>query len=803
MNANVDRIVTAIMRGDAILVTGAGFSRSLIDSNGDNLPVGKQLAKSIWPIAFGADEIDDTTLPDVYQAALSKSPTLLRQQLERHFQVDRNAVPERYKTWFSLPWYRIYTLNIDDGDEAVSETFTRSQLNIVSALSAKPGEARSDQLSVVHLNGRLAEFPRITFSPWDFADHTVNTEPWYQEFAADIATRPTIVIGSVLDEPPLWHFIRLREQKGSSKEVRPRSWLISPTLDRGRAAMLHELNFHHIQQTEEDFFQAVIAPRAKELVSIPRRSDGIGSERLLDAAEEIRSSPAGTADYLLGTAPTWGDVTRGYAAEFNFDKQLSEVIDGLTSGTISVRGSAGSGKSTSLMRAAAKLVADGNKVLWLGRENELSTSELRSAIVDQEPDYLFIDDLDRFGGHAAVLLKSLQRSDRALVVVTATRSARYFSLRYDSIMTFDADLEQTRLTDEDAEALLEQLSRGNRLGALLSKTHQERVLQLTRSDDRQLLVTLIEATSGEKFHERVADECRGLSGAELFVYGVACTASWADNKPLSAQNLIVAAGGQDRNANLTALHRLEASRLLVKHNTGFMVRHRVVAESAIDHFRDEGLIANWISGLIFLAASQYEVGKARSTRLGRMLIRVINHNNLRALVADDKAVANIYGEAEPWLRGDPHFWLQRGSYETDFGDLPTARNFLEQARALDPGDVLVETAWAQLQFKWALTNVNSAQASKRVDEALEILIPIMRRSDANSPHTFAVFLIYSFRWLKEAPLRTEERRRLRELILDLGEKGRLMHRTVADVQDNWEAARKWITTNPMIDIDIV
>ncbi|MCZ0708985.1 hypothetical protein OYT00_03155 [Microbacterium paraoxydans] len=550
----------------------------------------------------------------------------------------------------------------------------------------------------------------------------------------------------------------------------------------------------------KNFFESVIAPRANDLISVPRRRDGAGSERLLDVAEEIRKSPAGVADYLLGMSPTWGDVTRGFAAEFDFDKQLAEAIAGAVSGTISVRGSAGSGKSTSLMRAAAKLVAAGNKVLWLGRENELSTSELRAAVADQRPDYLFIDDLDRFGQHAAVLLKSLQHSDDALVVVTATRSARFFNLRYDSILSFEADLEQTRLTDADAEALLQQLSRGNRLGSLLSKTPEERVRQLTRSDDRQLLVTLIEATSGEKFHERVADECRGLSGPELFVYGVACTASWADNKPLSTQNLIVAAGGKDRNANLTALNRLEASRLLIKQNSGYMVRHRVVAESAIDHFRDEGLIANWISGLIFLAASQYEVGKARSTRLGRMLIRIISHNNLRALVADDKAVAKIYGEAEPWLRGDPHFWLQRGSYETDFGDLPTAENFLQQARALDPGDVLVETAWAQLQFKRALTNVKSAQASKLVDEALSILTPIMRRPDANSPHTFAVFLIYCFRWLKEAPLRTEEQRRLRELILELGEKGRLMHRTVADVQDNWEAARRWITANPMVAV---
>jgi hypothetical protein len=790
-------IISAIQRGEAILLTGAGFSHEMLDQYGDQLPVGKQLAQSIWPIAFGEEDYDDTALSDVYQSALGKSPKLLREQLERLFTVDRDQLPARYTSWLSLPWHRVYTLNIDDGDEAVAENGIEPRLQILSALNSRPGDVRSDSLPVIHVNGRLQDFPNLTFSPWDFADRTAGLDPWYQEFATDIATRPVVVIGSIVDEPPLWHFMRLRELRGGVKEQRPRSWLITPRIDLGRKNMLHELNFKHLAQTEAEFYETTIAPHASRLAALGRISSAAGGGDLLDVAECVRSASPGTADYLLGLAPTWGDVTNGYAADFAFDKNLDDSIEGLSAGTISVIGSAGSGKTTSLMKAAAKLAAQNNKVLWLGRETELRVADIRKQVHELEPDFVFIDDVDRFGNDASVLLSGLQRAEEALVVVVAARSARFFGLRYDSILQSDAQLTQDRLTDSDADALLVKLEQGKRLGEMRRLSPEQRVKQLTRHNDRQLLVTLIEATSGEKFHDRIAGECRDLQPSEQALYGIACTAAWADNKPLSIQDLLFAANQQNRNEALLAVRRLVSAQLLVRTDDGYLVRHRVVAESAVDFFRDEGLLHKWITDLIFLAASHYEPGKASGTRLGRMLIRLISHKNLHDLVGDGDDVARIYGAAEEWLDGDFHFWLQRGSYEIDFGELPLADNFLRQARGLVSDDALVETAWAHLQLKRALLDVTAPKSAVRAQEGLGILSSIMQNPSSRSPHTFATFLIFGLQWLKKGPLRTEEKRKLREDILRFGEKGRLLHPRVDDVQESWGTARRWIETNPL------
>lgn len=805
MPAENTSIVNAIYRGQAVLLTGAGFSRGMTDTFGDPLPVGAELAESIWPIAFGHDEPfdGDTALTMVYEAAMRKSATLLVDQLRRHFEIDRKLLPDRYKTWFALPWHRIYTLNIDDGDEAMSELPGGARLQILSALSTTPGVVQPDRLPVVHINGRLQDFPNLTFGPWEFAERTAAVDPWYQEFVTDIATRPVVVIGSVLDEPPLWHYLKLRGQRGSTKELRPRSWLVTPRLDVGRKAMLEGLNFAHIEQTEQDFFNETVAPAAPRLIAATQvKNDRSGEDALQDVSDSVRESKAGSPDYLLGSAPRWGDVTDGYAATFAFDKQLTDAIDELSAGTVSIVGSAGSGKTTSMMKAAATLAARGNNVLWLGRETELPIGALRRETKERAPDYLFIDDIDRFGADAGTLLRGLQHEADALVVVVATRSSRFYQLRYEEQLPLDTNLEQARLTDDDAEALLRELDRGNRLGALIALTHDQRVKKITERDDRQLLVTLIEATSGERFHNKVAAECGSLTGAALTLYGIVCTSAWADNKPLSRQDLLYAAHrSYEPNEALQALQRLEYSNLVQVQGNRYRARHRVVAESAMDYFRGEGLLAAWITDLIFLVAAHYDPQNVRRTRYGRLLIRLINHQNLKKHVGESSGVQRIYGAAEAWLSRDPHFWLQRGSFETDYGDLISADNFLRQARALTDGDFLIDTAWAMLLLKRALKSLPAPDAATHIQDAFDLLVPIMKNPDNKSPHTFAVYLIFGLRWLKEGPLGLEEQSQLRDSLRYFGNMGSYRFPDVADVQENWVAVQKWFATNALVDID--
>lgn len=805
MSSDGAAIVNRIMRGEAILLTGAGFSRGLTDKFGDPLPIGCELAESIWPIAFGDEPFDsDTPLNLVYAEALRQSRKLLGEQLTRHFEVDRDKVPARYETWYALPWHRIYTLNVDDGDDAVALRAGGHRLQVVSALTSKPGAVRPDRLGVVHVNGRLADFPNLTFSPWEFADRTAREDTWYQEFVTDITSRPVVVIGSVLDEPPLWHYLQLRGDRGNNKELRPRSWLVSPRLDPGRKALLERLNFSHISKKEGEFFDAEIAPVAARLLSAKRAQEIQTSEQALsDVSVLVREAPAGKPDYLLGSSPQWGDVADGFAANFGADDDLVAMIERQTGGSVAVLGSAGSGKTTALMKAAAVMSARGNSVRWLGRETEAQVAQIKAEVRADVPDYLFVDDIDRFADHASTLLRDLRKIDEALVVVVAARSARFTQLRYADRLELAETLELSRLTDEDAEALIAELSRANRLGALLSLSPQQRLLAITKRDDRQLLVTLIEATSGQKFHNRVADECRSLTGAALAIYGIVCAAAWADNRSLTRNDVLYAAGRNfEPNNAINGLQQLENSKLVVAAASRYQARHRVIAESAIDYFRAEGLLEHWIEDLLFLVAGHYQKENVRNTRYGRLLVRLVGHENLKGLLGDSAAVQRIYGTAEEWLAGDPHFWLQRGSFETDYGSLAPAENFLQSARSLASDDIQIDTAWAMLILKKAVTDVHSPHAHGWAQEAFDLLKGIMKDQRHNSPHTFAVYLNFGLRWLRVQHLGVEEQRALRDDLLYYGQQGAARFPRVADVQEAWNQTRRWILTNAVVELTV-
>lgn len=737
---NTTPIVNAVRRGEAVLLTGAGFSRGLTDTFGDPLPIGSELSESLWPIAFGNEPFDhQTALAMVYEESLRRSRTLLGEQLQRHFKIDSTRLPPRYLDWFRLPWHRVYTLNIDDSDRTISERLP-GRLQILSALTSTPGNADPSRLTVVHVNGTLDEFPNVTFSPWDFAERTARQDGWYQEFVTDISTRPVVVVGSVLDENPLWHYLLLRGSREGGPELRPKSWLVTPRIDPGRRAMLQRLNFDHLPETEEEFFTRVILPEIDGLRDIPRQVAREGGP-LMPVDQLVRTAVPGSPDFLLGSAPTWGDVVDGFAAEFAFDSRLLATIDRTSTGTISVVGSAGSGKSTTLMRAAATLAARGEVVVWLDRETEATLAHIKNELARLAPKYVFIDDLDRFSGDAPTVLRSLGQAADALVFVVSTRSVRFAQLRYGERLQLEEDLALDRLSMGDAAALLDQLARANRLGALVGMSRQQQVQKIVERDDRQLLVALIEATSGQRFHDRVAAECRSLSGADLSIYGLICTSMWADNRKLTKQDVLFAATRtHDSNTALSSLRRLEDARIVVADDLAYRARHRVIAESAIDFFREEGLLEHWLADLIFLAASHYSLSNVRQTRYGRLLVRLINHDNLKRLVVDTATIQRIYGEVETWLTRDPHYWLQRGSFETDYGDLAAAENFLRQSRALLEDDSRIDTAWGMLLLKRSVELPTSPGAQADVAEAFGLLKAIMLDPSQNTPHTFVVFL---------------------------------------------------------------
>ena len=417
-----------------------------------------------------------------------------------------------------MPWTRIYTLNLDDLDEAVQRTFELTRrIRTISAL--REGFPRSeDDLVVVHLNGRINDYPEMTFSQRQYGERTARPDPWYAHLVADISSHPVVFVGTTLDEPPLWQHIELRRSRVQrTRELRPGSYLVTPSIPAARARMLQDFNIQLVEMTQEDFASQVLAEmkaeRERGLQAISaRRPIGV-SRRLLISVAELRSElDDSPGEFLLGRQPTWADIVIGTAVKREFEADLKAKIEKDHVPLVILTGTAGSGKSTTLMRLALMYHAEGKDVFWLESESELMIWQIKNAVQESSTQVLVIDDADVFGSSTGPLLASLVSESPELLLIVAIRSTRLEGLKVGDYLddTPHVSFAIPHLEDSDIKLLLDTLTSANRLGALRGLSRSKQIATFREQAGRQLLVAMIQATSNETFEEKIDRECREL-----------------------------------------------------------------------------------------------------------------------------------------------------------------------------------------------------------------------------------------------------------------------------------------------------
>src|SRR5437899_2594195 len=215
------RLRSQASRGELILFTGAGFSLDAKDCSGRPIPSSRQLKLEIWDLCYPNEVFDESSsLGDLYGAALGRRKRDLEHLLQARLTVDPGSLPDYYQVFFNFPWFRCYTLNVDDLESAVARKFGLGRRpvtispknNEVITLPGLPFAAHG--LEVVHLNGLVGNSPEtLTFSETQYAERIGSQEPWYSRCVVDITARPVLFIGTVLSESLLWQHMELRKRR--------------------------------------------------------------------------------------------------------------------------------------------------------------------------------------------------------------------------------------------------------------------------------------------------------------------------------------------------------------------------------------------------------------------------------------------------------------------------------------------------------------------------------------------------------------------------------------------------------------
>jgi hypothetical protein len=791
--------------GELVLFTGAGFSVACTNRAGTSVPTGAALREAIWPHAFPGEDFDASEpLGEIFEVAQRQDRNGLRKTLESLLTIEADSIPQWYRRYMRGPWHRVYTLNFDNfWDLAPQLDPNARSLTAVSALSdeALPPDSTA---AVVHLNGRLKDFPNVTFSPRQYGERQATADKWYAQLTSDLFGHPIVFVGTELNEPPFWEYLALRRMKtGRGGERRPKSFLVSPSLGAAKRQLLKDLNIVFVAGYAEDFAEQVLEPledaaEAGRKALTARRS-APSSPKVIEEVGTLRAAPPPSrydaADFLLGRQPIWHDLDSGYVVERDFDRELAAALADPDNQHILVTGTAGAGKSTSLLRSAGALHADGRRVLWFdGKdETELRLYQLRNRVRDAKAEFLFVDDADSFGPVSGQFLRDVAKENTDLRIVAGVRANRLRGIGLEPGENIDAlELTVPGLTDSDIDRLIDALDAANRLGFLKGKPHSEQRQIFRRSFDRQLIVAMIEATSGERFDELIRNECSELTGVAYELYAMTCFVTVL-GFGIRREELLLALGGDNAEA-LGELQRLLDRRLLVSDDSGLIrARHRVIGEHALTHVKTSGHMANVIEGLAFAFATKVGPGHDTRSREHRLLSKLINHDFLIEQIGDPQQIRPIYALVEDIMRWDFHYWLQRGSYEVERGSISHAENFLAQATSLAPDNLFVRTEWAYMVLVKAAGEAEGGVALHRehADEAFAQLAEIIDTHGARTPYPFHVLARQGMQWLDRATLSDEDRAKYLGQILSYIRDGMKRHprsRELRTIEKNVETA---------------
>jgi hypothetical protein len=794
----VARLRRQLSQGELILFTGAGFSLAAVARSGTTVPSVKELKRGFWHIAFpSAPEVDpNSSLGDLFDLALSRGKNSMRDLLSQGLTIDPTSSPVRFKDWFSLPWYRHYTLNIDDLDEAIAAHYDLPRPLIaisgnIDSFVTHPG------LLSVHLNGRLKDFPEITFSARQYGQRASRPDGWYQTLVADLLNHPVLFIGTTLDEPGLWQYIELRRQRTPSEvEMRPASYLVSPEIPAAKAALLKQYNINWIEAREDEFFATALAnvPAESELghAKLSQRYQISAPGLSLKPVAELRKAPAidDLGVFLLGREPTWADLQGGFAIERSFDKQLlNEVLTG-NHQLVMLTGTAASGKSTTAMRLTLALEAESRKAYAFNaiESDSLNIASLVNRVRCSDVEVVLIDNLDLFGARTARLVHELAGLQKAPLVIGVIRSSRMQALDLSAEIGDLRALEKTvpNLHDEDIDLLINALTGANRLGRLSGKSKKECRQVFRHQAGRQLLVAMYYATSGEKLQDRVHSECADLGGASRLAYGMVALAT-VERQWLTREELIIGIGamgsGEPGNQTLNEMQRLIDRNLIIANGRELRLRHRWIAETAMEFYISNGLVGSILKALTFTMAAKSDPQLSRSSRERRLLRRLINHDYLQRMTADIGVTRQIYSLLEDQLAWDYHYWLQRGSLEVESGDLALAENFLNAARSLAANrDYRIETEYGYMLLKKAAKNPRSPGSVESAESALLDLEDWMRGRGQDDSYVFHVYGSQGLSWARRAPGTPAQRADLIRRLCEAVQRGVELHPHQRDLQ---------------------
>jgi len=795
-----------IANNQVLLFLGSGFSRDAQNRLGEKFPTGWELGDKIWNFLDYPGEYDGTSLPEMYQAFVG-SPKKKYQKIEfLDSTLLSGDIPELYNEIVKPFWYKIYTLNVDD---IVEKVFRKEGKGVEELIYPRDEYSERDpsldNTQIIHLHGMLPCLPdEIIFSTKQYAKSSLAHQPLYAQFVYDYATLPTLFIGTDLNEPLFERYIESREGKGGYRELRPKSYLISPTLSPVKIDNLkNHYNVHHISGTTSDFLRwlqnlnpelpdkkSILLNTFPNLISVLEYSDlsESSTKSLKEFAKSFnrvpkdRISENDRSAFLMGASPRWNDIFSEYDIPRTITTEIYELIEKhLNTKTksektklVELKGYAGSGKSTILKRLGFMLSQHGRTVFLTYSDFLPRTDHLINVLSSvKERVVIIFDNAKNVVTQLPRLLQSISSHlEYTPIIILGIRTNHASKL--DRVLDPDLlDLSVFKIPDlDDSEIghLITKLDENNLLGTLKGMTPNRRFSEFKYRARKQILVAMKEATHGKPFGDIINSEFSSIEPYEARILCLCIALNTELGFTNSKQDIV----GFSKVSHIEALNYLNSvlsgTIMWVGNKDRFMIRHRILADHVIKFCADLEMLKEAYNRVLSVLAPELKKSQGYSKKFN-LYKSLINHQVLyKRFKSDINHARELYDSISEFFEDDAHFWLQYGSLEVEGsgGDLTLAENYINQAESLAPDYNYIRTAKCNLYYKLSTDHSAYSYAIDYKSKADELATELILNVGRQDPHIYHIHCrgTYNFvkKWMHDPDDKKRELENLRKII---------------------------------------
>lgn len=722
-----------IRKGNLVLFLGAGASINSINSLRKNPPLGGELAETIakelgW-------EYKGESLKTVFSAAKPRLGDGLYNYLESQY---KHCTPSReYLTLASYPWPRVYTTNIDDAFEKALNINSKQKINIKGMLSrVSDKDQLLAKLDYIYLNGSVSRHEDgYVFTPEDYGKASAKSYPWYEELASDFMQLPFIFIGTKLDEPVFYHQVeRLKHRTASAA---PKSWVLTPDATDIEVLDLQSYGINYVKATLSDFVKwldstfktkltvkDVAQARNPELkvMFVDNEVESLEAAKLLNGVIPVsrtslsssyhRSNPGTIRDFYKGFKPTWLDVIESVPAPLKQFESISRAIAECNDHSIEAHilvGPAGSGKSTLLKMIAIELSDQGERVYFLPNEVENLGKLIHT--LNNYNDKRFYVVIERVDAVKNELPKLFGKGNNAIYI--SAEGQNIWHNRVEAKLPPDViNVHKVEdINEDDVDPILTKLKNFGPWTRLAKLDVNARKREIYGKSRRQLLIGLMEATTGIGFEQIIQNDYEKIASEEdRFFFVLACLASM--HKCQLSNTIASRSLSKDGIAEPPISLARKLQGIIVAQNDFFAVRHPLYARKSIESIVDTGLIKRAISALLqAFSVYTHPVIKSLTKNDADLFKAILNHHFLIDVLREDETlITSIYQDHEKYFEADGLFWLQYGLCKRHFGDQAKAYEILNTAFNAYPHDHTAH-AYAQQMLILVAAKKTSVQTS--------------------------------------------------------------------------------------------